>query len=213
MASSLALRAAHLVNKVANPLRSAAAAPARVRSFSTESDQVTTYQDQDRSVDVDRGSDRSVSRRRDFGPAPALFSDAFDPFSPTRSLSQVLNLMDQLIENPFAAATRGVGAGTARGWDVREDEKALHIKMDMPGVGKEGVKVYVEQNTLVIKGEAEEEADDEEPARRYASRLDLPPNTYKFDEIKAELKNGVLKITIPKVKEEERENVYQVTVQ
>ncbi|KAK2983510.1 hypothetical protein RJ640_023044 [Escallonia rubra] len=63
----------------------------------------------------------------------------------------------------------------------------------MPGVGKENVKLYVEQNTVVIKGEAESESDDEEPARRYASRLDLPLNTYKFDEIKADLKNGVLR--------------------
>ncbi|KAK2971300.1 hypothetical protein RJ640_001326 [Escallonia rubra] len=31
----------------------------------------------------------------------------------------------------------------------------------MPCVGKENVKVYVEQNTLVIKGEAESESDDE----------------------------------------------------
>ncbi|KAK2976442.1 hypothetical protein RJ640_015565 [Escallonia rubra] len=63
----------------------------------------------------------------------------------------------------------------------------------MPGVGIENVKLYVEQNTVVIKGEAESESDDEEPARRYASRLDLPLNTYKFDEIKADLKNGVLR--------------------
>ncbi|KAK2968209.1 hypothetical protein RJ640_017690 [Escallonia rubra] len=71
----------------------------------------------------------------------------------------------------------------------------------MPGVGKENVKVYMEQNTLVIKGEAESESDDKEPATRYASRLDLhpntykfdkTPNTYKFDEIKADMKNGVL---------------------
>ncbi|KAK2976454.1 hypothetical protein RJ640_015577 [Escallonia rubra] len=46
-----------------------------------------------------------------------------------------------------------------------------------PDIGKENVKVYMEHNTLVIKGEAESESDDEEPARRYASRLNLPPNT------------------------------------
>ena len=49
--------------------------------------------------------------------------------------------------------------------------------------------------------------------RRYSSRLDLPPSVYKVDEIKAEMKNGVLKVVVPKVKEQERKDVYQVTVE
>lgn len=138
--------------------------------------------------------------------------DVFDPFSPTRSLSQVLNLMDQLMENPFVAASQGLGAGSMRGWDVKENKDALHIKMDMPGVPKENVKVLVEENTLIIKGEVEKESEDEEP-RRFTSRLDLPPNLYKLDSIKAEMKNGVLKVVVPKVKEEERKDVYQVPVE
>ncbi|XP_044504489.1 heat shock 22 kDa protein, mitochondrial-like [Mangifera indica] len=154
-----------------------------------------------RDLDVDR---RSVPHRRDF------FSDVFDPFSPTRSLSQVLNLMDQMTENPFFAGTRG---GLRRGWDAIEDENALKLRIDMPGLGKEDVNVSVEQSTLVIKGEGAKEADDEESIRRYTSRIDLPEKMYKTDEIKAEMKNGVLKVVVPKVKEEERSDVFQVTVE
>lgn len=136
-----------------------------------------------------------------------------DPFSPTRSLSQVLNLMDQFMENPFVAASQGLGAGSMRGWDVKEDENALYIRMDMPGVGKEHVKVSVEQNTLVIKGEGEKESEEEENRRKYSSRLDLPPNIYKLDSVRAEMKNGVLKVVVPKVKEEERKDVLEVKVE
>jgi HSP20 family protein len=139
--------------------------------------------------------------------------DVLDPFYPTRSLSQVLNLMEQFMENPFVAASQGLGAGPRRGFDVKEDDNALYIRMDMPGVGKENVKVSVEQNTLIIKGEAEKESEEgEESGRRYSSRLDLPPILYKLDSVRAEMKNGVLKVLVPKVKEEERKNVLQVKV-
>lgn len=136
----------------------------------------------------------------------------FDPFSPSRSLSQVLNAMDNLMSNPFAAPSR---LGLARpGWYAKEDDSSLLLRLDMPGIDKENVKISVEQNTLVIKGEGgKEESEDEETARKYLSRLDLPVNVYKLDEIKAELKNGVLKIRVPKVKEEERKDVRQVRVE
>uniref|UniRef100_A0A5B7BG28 SHSP domain-containing protein n=1 Tax=Davidia involucrata TaxID=16924 RepID=A0A5B7BG28_DAVIN len=212
MASSLALRratASTLFNKLVNPIRSVSVTPSIAHSFNTNA-QMTNYDDDDRSIQVDRRSDRSVSRRRDF--APGLFSDVFDPFSPTRSLSQVLNLMDQFMDNPFLAASRGMGAGSRRGWDVKEDNDALYLRMEMPGLDQENVKVSVEQNTLIIKGEGEKESEEDEYGPGYSSRLDLPPKLYKIDEIKAEMKNGVLKVIVPKVKEEERKDVFQVKV-
>lgn len=140
--------------------------------------------------------------------------DVFDPFSPTTSLSQVLNLMDQLMEDPFLAASRGVGAGSRRGWDVKEDNDALYIRLEMPGLGKEDVKVSVEENTLTIKGEGEKVSEEEEESkRRYSSRLDLPQKLYKLDSIKAEMKNGVLKVVVPKVKEEEKKEVFHVNIE
>lgn len=136
----------------------------------------------------------------------------FDPFSPTRSLSQVLNMMDQFMENPFLTSGP-VGGGSRRSWDVKEDKDALFLRMDMPGMGKEDVKLSVEQNTLIIKGEGKKESEDEESQRRYSSRLDLPEKLYNLKEIKAEMKNGVLKVVVPKVKEEERKDVFQVNVE
>ncbi|GMN32762.1 hypothetical protein TIFTF001_003844 [Ficus carica] len=103
--------------------------------------------------------------------------------------------------------------GPRRAWDAKEDENALNLRMDMPGLSKEDVKVTVEQNTLIVKVQAssEEEAA-ESGGRRYVSRLDLLPNVYKLDSIKAEMKNGVLRLVTPKVKDEERKDVYQVQV-
>ncbi|XP_063939845.1 heat shock 22 kDa protein, mitochondrial [Daucus carota subsp. sativus] len=59
---------------------------------------------------------------------------------------------------------------------------------------------------LLIAGEGED-------GRRYSSRIELPQNVYKVDEIKAEMTNGVLKVRVPKVKEEERKDVFQVKIE
>ncbi|GLT39804.1 hypothetical protein SLA2020_139740 [Shorea laevis] len=211
MASSLALRrlvAANLLPKSLSVVRPAAAAPSASRLFNTNA--VSEYDSEvdDRELDVDRRSGRSLSRRRD-----DFFSDVLDPFAPPRSLSQVLNLMDQMMDNPFLSASRGMGAGVRRGYNLKETEDALNISIDMPGLGKEDVKVSMEQNTLVIKGEGAKESEDEESGRKYTSRLDLPGKLFKFDQIKAEMKNGVLKVVVPKVKEEERSDVFQVKVE
>ncbi|RRT62666.1 hypothetical protein B296_00043283 [Ensete ventricosum] len=86
----------------------------------------------------------------------------------------------------------------------------------MPGLGKEQVKVWAEHNTLIIKGEGDKEAGEEgeeSVGRRYSSRIDLPPESYRMDQIRAEMKNGVLKVVVPKVKEEERKDVFQVKIE
>ena len=142
-------------------------------------------------------------------------TDILDPFTPTRSLSQMLNFMDQVSEIPLVSATRGMGAsGVRRGWNVKEKDDALHLRIDMPGLSREDVKLALEQNTLVIRGEGqtEEGEDVSGDGRRFTSRIELPEKVYKTDEIKAEMKNGVLKVVIPKIKEDERNNIRHINV-
>ncbi|XP_022865097.1 heat shock 22 kDa protein, mitochondrial isoform X2 [Olea europaea var. sylvestris] len=196
MASSLAMKRLWSSNMLSRSLRPvcAVAQPCTSRLFNTNA--MRQYDRDDRDLDIDRQSDRRV-----FSP----FSGVFDPFS-SRSLSQILNMMDQFMESPVAT-------GVPRNWDARETDDGLYLRMDMPGLGKEEVKVSVEQNTLIIKGEGKKEFEDEEGGRRYSSRIDLPEKLYKTDEIKAEMKNGVLKVFIPKIKQEERSDVVHVKIE
>ncbi|KAI3828886.1 hypothetical protein L1987_02997 [Smallanthus sonchifolius] len=201
--------AASLFSKLFVPAHSVSAAPSIRRSFNTNSAQVCAYEAFNRSVDEDRHMDSSVYRRRDND----FFSDIFDPVSPTRSLSQIFNMMDQFMDNPFTAAYHGGGLGAWMGWDAKESNESLSLRFDMPGLDKGNVKISVEQNTLIVKAESEKESEEEEePPRRYSTRFDLPVDVYKLDEIKAEMKNGVLKIVVPKVKAEERKDVWEVEV-
>ncbi|CAI0404828.1 unnamed protein product [Linum tenue] len=212
MASSLALKKLVSSSLLPSSLRMVrpmgAAAPSASRLFNTNAVRNYDEDGDERQMDVDRRSRRPFPRGRD-----DFLSEVFDPFSPTRSLSQVLNLMDQFMENPLLSPARSAGGGgVRRGWDARETEEDLQLRVDMPGLGKEDVKVSVEQNTLVIRGEGGKESDDEESVRRYSSRIDLPEKIYRTDQVKAEMKNGVLKVTVPKVKEEERKDVINVSV-
>ncbi|TQD85538.1 hypothetical protein C1H46_028904 [Malus baccata] len=49
-------------------------------------------------------------------------------------------------------------------------------------------------------------------AQRYNTKIELPKkNIIKTDSIKAEMKNNMLKVVVPKVKEEDRVDVFHVT--
>ncbi|KAK8657891.1 hypothetical protein V6N13_036110 [Hibiscus sabdariffa] len=207
--ASLALKrlvSSNILPSSSRLVRPMAVAPSTSRLFNTNAVREFDEEGDERDLSDDRRHVRSLSRHGD-----GLFSDVFDPFSPTRSLSQVLNMMNHFMENPFVSASRGMGGGLRRSWDAKETEDALNLRIDMPGLGKEDVKVSVEQNALVIRGEAKE-SKEEETEGRYTSRIHLPEKVYKMDQIKAEMKNGVLKVVVPKIKEEERNDVIQVQI-
>lgn len=79
------------------------------------------------------------------------------------------------------------------------------------------VKVTVEDGDLVIKGEHNAEGKEDEhgwSSRSYGSyhtRLTLPDHV-KHDGVKAEFKNGVLHVEMPKSKEEPKKNAIEIEV-
>lgn len=200
MASSLALKRLVYSNLLPRSLRSVRPAASVPDSRLLNTNAARQYEDVDDHGIVDRSSEPTFYSLCDL----PSYSDVFYPAS-SRNLSQILNMKDFLSDSPVASAIR-------RRWDAKEKEDGLYLKLDMPGLGKEDVKVSVEQNTLIIKGEGQMEYEDEESGRRVSSRIDLPDNLYKINEIKAEMKNGVLKLFVPKLKEEERTDVLQVKV-
>ncbi|KAL2903516.1 Heat shock protein 21 chloroplastic [Bienertia sinuspersici] len=116
----------------------------------------------------------------------------------------MLETMDRIMEEEPLPLTNGIGE-YVRGrtpWDIKEAEHEYKMRFDMPGMTKRDVKIWVEEKMLVIKAEKVPKSKDEEdwPAKsygKYSSRIALPENV-EFEKIKAEVKDGVLYVTIPK---------------
>ncbi|KAG0476258.1 hypothetical protein HPP92_013099 [Vanilla planifolia] len=121
-------------------------------------------------------------------------------FAVPRTVSHLLNVMDAMADGRLPASR--FAGWSKRGWDAREDKDALHLRFDMPGLGKEHVKLSAEQGTLVVKGEGDSDPG-EGDRRRYSTRIDLSPEHFRLDQIRAVMKNGILKVVIPKVAEDE----------
>ena len=93
--------------------------------------------------------------------------------------------------------------------DVSETDNEIQVTAEMPGIDQNNVEVLLEDDRLIIRGEKKEEREDDKD-RNYHVRervqgafsrtLPLPfapdPN-----QVKAEFKDGVMTITIPKPQE------------
>ncbi|KAD4585396.1 hypothetical protein E3N88_22997 [Mikania micrantha] len=100
----------------------------------------------------------------------------------------------------------------------KEKDESYNIKFQMPGLSKEDVKITVEDGMLFIQGERKDEeegSDDDEfwsaaTYGYYTTSLMLPEDA-KVEEIKAEMKDGVLHVIIPK-DENKKKNIKEVHV-
>ncbi|KAF9625140.1 hypothetical protein IFM89_019354 [Coptis chinensis] len=63
-------------------------------------------------------------------------------------------------------------------------------------------KFLLRRTFPIIKGEA----DSEWSGNNYSTKFVIGKDRFKVDKIQAEMKNGVLKVTVPKLKYEERKN-------
>ena len=91
--------------------------------------------------------------------------------------------------------------------DILETDQALFLVSDMPGVDESGVDVTVEKNILTIRGEIAagipagyKQTYEEYGLGDYERSFTLP-NEIDRDGIQAAMKDGVLKLTLPKVKQ------------
>lgn len=91
--------------------------------------------------------------------------------------------------------------------DVEEDETAIHIKADIPGIDEKDLNVTLNDHYLVISGEKREEKKEEDKKKNYVfserrfgsfCRRIAVPEGIKVDEIKAAYKDGVLRVSLPK---------------
>lgn len=98
--------------------------------------------------------------------------------------------------------------------DVVDRDKEVFVKAELPGVDKNDVEIAMTDRSLTINAsiKAEEKEEDGdfhrcEISKGSFSRTISLPSEVDTDKAKAKFKNGVLKITIPKVKKSEHKKI------
>ena len=90
--------------------------------------------------------------------------------------------------------------------DVTEDEKAFSVKADIPGVKKEDIQVDIDDDVVSVRAEGKKEKEEKKgdktvySERSYGmvSRSFTLPSPVDEKAAKAEYKDGVLNLTLPK---------------
>lgn len=118
--------------------------------------------------------------------------------------------MDHLFDDLIPLSwRRGNGEKLVTTWnpqaDLIEADDAFHVKVDLPGMTKQDIKVNYQDGRLTISGERKKETKEE--AEGYIRRertqgaffksLTLPAEVKEGD-IKANFKDGVLHVNLPK---------------
>jgi HSP20 family protein len=115
-------------------------------------------------------------------------------------LSNLQDEIDRLFESPLRSWVPAL--------EVREDKDGFVIRAELPGLKREEIEVSLQDGALVISGErtaekVEEGVEVHRQERFYGKfqRALTLPRPVAADKIKAQYKDGVLTITLPKAEE------------
>jgi HSP20 family protein len=138
----------------------------------------------------------------------------------SRDTRQITRLFDDAFERFFSQGSLGAVdsvASRSPALDVAESERAYTVKLEVPGVAKEDVKVSIEGRQITVQAQSQrsdERKDGERVVYRersvtsYARTFTLPAEVDQA-EAGAKLEHGVLTLTLPK---RGARNAAQITV-
>jgi len=110
--------------------------------------------------------------------------------------NQAWNLVDELIKrNHFNTKTTTTD-------NMKLEDDVLTMEFDVPGLSKKDISIRVEDSVLSIEGDNED--------RTFNKRYNIGKD-WNVSKTSAKVKDGVLKVSIPKV-DEKKSKVIEVTV-
>ena len=146
--------------------------------------------------------------------------------SPFEEMERRMEQMERMFEDFFPTPWRR-GFGFPSLWtkplwgeewmpkaDVIERDDEIVVRAELPGVDKDDLKLTVTENTVTLNGETKKEEKEEkgnyfrsETSRGTFMRTFSLPSEVDGTKAKAEFKNGVLELTLPKVAKSKRHTV------
>ena len=130
-------------------------------------------------------------------------------WNPMRDMFSVKHRMNRLMDDFFMPSPNFRRESTAWDWnpsvDIYNEDNHIVLKAELPGVDKDNINIDVKDRVLTLKGErsSDNEVKEDNYYRRERSfgkferRFSLPENV-NADDIKADYKDGILRVEIPK---------------
>lgn len=132
-------------------------------------------------------------------------------WEPFEGLSRLHNRINDLFDDSFARE-RTLSSATAVVWlppvDILESKDGYLIRAELPGMKKEDFNLKVNDGTLTLSGERKAEPLTDGVAYHRAERVHgkfsrsfYLPQSVKQDDIKANYRDGILEVHVPKAEE------------
>ena len=138
---------------------------------------------------------------------PALSEEMFD------MRRQINRMFDNLFRGE-APDPADLGSDWNPSVDIAERESEYVVRVELPGVNKDDVRITLEDSHLTIRGEKKQEKESKEAnyhrmERSYGSfqRSFALPASVKADKIEASYRDGILTVTLPKADEARRKQI------
>jgi HSP20 family protein len=145
-------------------------------------------------------------------------------WEPFRDLVTLQDRMNRIFDDAFRGSRGtgqedwGLGGSWAPSVDIYEHDGNLVLKAELPGIDPKNVDVRVENNVLTLRGERKLDSEVKQESyhrveRSYGSfsRSFTLPSVVDTDKIKAEFKDGMLQLVLPK-KEEAKPKQISISV-
>ncbi len=125
-------------------------------------------------------------------------------------LTDLRDEIDRLFDVPLAelAHTSRLLSGWTPAMDLYEDKDNFYVKAELPGMKKEEIDLSLHDGSLSISGERKQDVKVEEGevyrAERFFGKFQRTvtlPTPVAVDRVKAEYKDGLLLVTLPKAEE------------
>jgi HSP20 family protein len=123
-------------------------------------------------------------------------------------LTDLRDEIDRLFDGTLAEFAQGSNllSGWTPAFDVYEDKDNFTVVAELPGMKKEDIEVSLHNGSLSISGERKSNRQEAEVyrAERFFGRFQRTitlPTTVAGDKVKAQYKDGVLTVTLPKTEE------------
>jgi HSP20 family protein len=142
-----------------------------------------------------------------------------DPFNELRNFQEDFNrIFGSTLPRFFSGEEGLLGGSWSPAVDIYEDQNSIMLEADLPGLKQGDFNLSIENYRLTLSGERKFEKENKgdnwrRVERAYGSftRTFSLPSTVNVDQVNAEFKDGVLRVTLPK-REEVKARQIQVKV-